>query len=162
MPSPHARPISSAAGFLRLLHGRPHPPVFQRPPLYAFGHGLSYSRTRYGKLTAATPKVTPTGTVEFKTTIANVSGPQDDEVVQVCARELSDRPNRPLRQLVAFRRVSLAPGAHTVVDLSIPTSELRHWDDASGASRVDPCAYAFDVGPASDQPELSTTVTVAP
>ena len=135
---------------------------FTGKPLYAFGYGLSYSHFAFEKLTADSPTVKPDGTIHLSVTVANTRGPRGDEVVQVYARELSSRPNRPLRQLVAFHRVTLQPGARSTVELTIPVSELRHWDDATHAFRVEPCAYAFDVGPSSDRPELSTTVTVAP
>ncbi len=134
---------------------------FTGTPLYAFGHGLSYTQFTYAAAKAASPTVANRGEIKLIVEVTN-SGPRDgDEVVQVYAREtgLTD-PTRPRQNLVGFQRITLAKGQKATVSITIPASALRHWDTAKKAYVVDAAVYELRVGAASDDIRLTVPVRV--
>ncbi|WP_433046577.1 beta-glucosidase family protein [Dactylosporangium sp. CS-033363] len=93
------------------------------PVLFPFGHGLSYTTFAYGPLTvdgpAATVEVTNTGDVP------------GDEVVQVYCTPHDWPVVAPTRRLVAFDRITLAPGETRTVTLTIPPWVMSYWHDGA-------------------------------
>ena len=130
-------------------------------PLYAFGHGLSYTTFAYNKLTISTETARPGDTITVKTTLKNTGSRAGDEVIQVYASAINPPVPMPLRQLVGFQRVSLNPGESKSVDIAVPADRLRRWDDVRHRYVIDPGDYRFVVGPASDQPLLEAKLKVS-
>lgn len=134
---------------------------FGGTPLYPFGHGLSYTTFGYRGLTARLAGG-PGGTVEAALTVTNTGQTASDEVVQLYAAARGDGPPRPHRQLIAHRRVHLAPGESRRVTLSAPASEaLGMYDVAHGRWTVPPGRYAIEAGASSADIRLTAEVTVA-
>ncbi|MDG4808202.1 glycoside hydrolase family 3 C-terminal domain-containing protein [Micromonospora sp. WMMD1120] len=97
-------------------------------PLYPFGHGLSYTRFRYGQLRTGGQAVGADGTITASVDVTNVGDRAGSEVVQLYAHQRTSRDVTPLRQLRAFQRVELAPGQTRTVTLRLPAADLAHWD----------------------------------
>lgn len=134
---------------------------FTGRPLFAFGHGLSYTRFEYGPAHVADSTVAATGTIHLRLDLVNTGPRNGDEVVQVYARPIDPTDALgPHQRLCAFQRVSVAKGATTAVDLTIPVQELRHWDTHTKSYVVDPGAYQLEVGAASDDIRVTTVVRV--
>ena len=134
---------------------------FTGKPLYAFGHGLSYTKFTYGAAKVTNPAVANNGTIQVSVDVTNAGARDGDEVVQVYAHEtgLTD-PTRPRQNLVGFQRISLAKGQKTTVSISMPASALRHWDTAKKDYVVDAAAYELRVGAASDDIRATLPVRV--
>jgi beta-glucosidase len=91
-------------------------------PLYPFGYGLSYGHFTYSDLKVDGEKA---GRITGTVTLANDGPRPGTETVQVYAhRNVSDL-SQPVRQLVAFRKVTLAPGESRRIDLSFPADRLE-------------------------------------
>ncbi len=109
-------------------HTRSHEPENQgrrywdeeSTPLFAFGHGLSYSVFEYGPLTVEGTTVS--------LTVTNVGLREADEVVQLYAGQRYGTASRPVRELKGFERITLAPGESRTVQF---TPELRYWNAAA-------------------------------
>ncbi|MFT3869347.1 MAG: glycoside hydrolase family 3 C-terminal domain-containing protein [Nibricoccus sp.] len=129
-------------------------------PLYAFGHGLSYTTFGYSKMIASANTTRAGDTLQFSVTVKNTGRRDGDEVVQLYASAVNPPVPMPLRQLVGFQRVSLKAGEARIVKLDVPVSRLQRWDEKANGYVVDAGEYRFVVGPASDQPLLETKVTV--
>ena len=86
-------------------------------PLFAFGHGLSYTRFRFSNLRLSRRAITPTETVTVSVDVQNVGDRPGDEVVQLYLRDLVASVARPVRELAGFERVTLQPGETRTVSL---------------------------------------------
>jgi beta-glucosidase len=133
---------------------------FPGDPLFAFGHGLSYTTFDYQKVTLSSPSANATDTITLTATVKNSGQRAGDEVVQVYAMAENPPVPMPLKQLVGFKRVSLQPGETRTVEISLPVAQLRRWDEQNNRYVVDAGKYEIAVGPASDQFALRTTLTV--
>jgi beta-glucosidase len=136
---------------------------FTGRPLFAFGHGLSYTTFRYGPVTVAPADAAPTDTIRLRVEVTNTGGRAGDEVVQVYARRpaITD-PTLPRVRLCGFRRVSVPQGGQATVEIDIPVSALRRWNHATQTYVVDPGACELQVGAASDDIRGAVTVQIKP
>jgi beta-glucosidase len=124
---------------------------FSGKPLYAFGHGLSYTTFTYedGKLANQRLAVDDTATVTF--TVKNSGERDGDDVAQLYFRHVDSKVPQPKQALCGFRRVSLKRGETTRVTIEVPTQRLRYWDAEAKRYVVEPGKYEFLVGRASDE-----------
>lgn len=125
---------------------------FTGQPLYAFGHGLSYSHFDYLELTYE-----PASTTAL-VTLHNSGARAGDEVVQVYARD--PRPGRPRLQLCGFARVHFAAGETRAVAVRISLRALRQWDEDRQCLVLDATRRELLAGPASDRLPLSRLLPV--
>ena len=128
-------------------------------PLFAFGHGLSYTTFRLSDLRLAEGAVEPDGVVAIRVTVENTGGRDGDETVQVYARPEAASLTRPVKQLVGYRRVSVPAGAAAEVEVVVPT---RRFGFVGRDLRfvVEPGPVRLWVGTASDDTPLEATVEV--
>lgn len=119
-------------------------------PLYPFGYGLSYTTFRYSDLTATGPA---DGEVHVEITVTNTGSIEADEVVQVYAGKPVSSVLRPVRKLVAFRRVHLKPGESARLAFDVPLDRLAvaPADDRAGTAGdqrpvIEPGLYQFAAG----------------
>ncbi len=96
-------------------------------PLYPFGYGLSYTSFSYSNFQL--PEELPAGeNLKVKVTVTNTGSVEGDEVVQLYAHDELASVVRPLKQLVDFKRITLAPGESREVELEVPYRQFGLWD----------------------------------
>jgi beta-glucosidase len=139
-----------------VIGGRQTYLYFEGTPLFPFGHGLSYASFGYGDLTARVRD----GSVTVSFTVTNTGEVSADEVAQLYVRAQDPSVPRPRRELLAHRRLTLAPGASDRVAFEVPLSALAFWDVAHDRWRLEPGPYALLVGASSEDVRLSTTVVL--
>ncbi|WP_216851580.1 glycoside hydrolase family 3 N-terminal domain-containing protein [Herbiconiux sp. VKM Ac-2851] len=127
-------------------------------PLYAFGHGLSYTSFEYGTIEVMTPTVEPSGMLQLALTVRNTGAVTGAETVQVYLRLPGVGVTRPEQQLAAFAKVPLQPGEERTVSFDIPVTQLG-FTSAEGRYVIDPGAVEIRVGSASD--DIRRTATAA-
>ncbi|OAD97624.1 glycoside hydrolase family 3 N-terminal domain-containing protein [Arthrobacter sp. OY3WO11] len=91
-------------------------------PLFAFGHGLSYTTF---EATLEEVTVTPEE-VTVRATVHNTGTTDGDTVLQVYARDEAATIVRPVRQLIEFQRISVPAGEQETLDFTIPLSRLAY------------------------------------
>lgn len=94
-------------------------------PLYAFGHGLSYSSFDIALDESAEPAVEEIdGLLRARLAVSNTSAVDGETVVQLYARDEAATVVRPVRQLLGFTRLALAAGETRRVLLEAPVERL--------------------------------------
>lgn len=88
-------------------------------PLFPFGHGLSYTSVEYSSPSVSTGRMALDGTVEYSVTVTNTGGRAGAEVVQLYASDPVGEVVRPLKQLIGFAKVELAPGESARVTFEV-------------------------------------------
>jgi beta-glucosidase len=91
--------------------------------LFPFGHGLTYGTIEYGDLRLPA-RMAWDGTLEVSATVANTGRRAAEEVVQLYVRDRVASITRPVRELKAFRKVALAPGARETVRFTLRRADL--------------------------------------
>ncbi|MFH9817406.1 glycoside hydrolase family 3 C-terminal domain-containing protein [Streptomyces sp. NPDC017230] len=129
---------------------------FEGTPLFPFGHGLSYTSFAYADLVVRAGD----GKVSVSFTVTNTGSVTADEVAQLYVRAENPSVPRPRRELLAHRRLTLAPGAAAEVAFELPLSALAFWDVAHDRWRLEPGPYALLVGASSEDVRLSATVAL--
>ncbi|MFI2379846.1 glycoside hydrolase family 3 C-terminal domain-containing protein [Streptomyces sp. NPDC018964] len=129
---------------------------FEGTPLFPFGHGLSYAGFSYGKLTADVDD----SAVRVSLTVTNTGDVTADEVPQLYVRAVNPSVPRPRRELLAHRRVTLAPGESAGLSFVLPLSAFAFWDVAVGRWRVEPGAYELLAGASSEDVRARATITL--
>ncbi len=123
---------------------------FEGQPLYAFGHGLSYTKFAYSGLKLDRGNVAADGSLVATVTIRNVGKRAGDEIVQLYLRPLDPRRPRALKELRGIERVSLKPGESRQVRFTVkPDRDLTIYDDEKKAYAVDPGRFELQVGASS-------------
>ena len=118
-------------------------------PLFAFGHGLSYTEFRYGNLAVKPAALDAKGRLTVNVDVENIGRRAGDEVVQLYVRAIDSHVSRPRLQLRGFRRVPLAAGEKKNVTFILPAKQLAYYDVAGHAFRVEPGEYELLVGGSS-------------
>ena len=118
----------SARGYYK-KPGTPDKPgrdyVFAQPgPLYAFGHGLSYTAFAYSDLTVTPGAVPANGRVEVSVTVANTGARAGQEVVQLYLTDAFSRITPLVRRLRGFRKIALKPGESRRVSFTLDRKDF--------------------------------------
>ena len=93
--------------------------------LYPFGHGLTYGRIGYDGLKLDRPTLAWDDSIEFAATITNSGARAAEELVQLYIRDRVASITRPVRELKAFRKVKLVPGASQTVRFTLRRTDLE-------------------------------------
>ena len=124
-------------------------------PLYGFGHGLSYTSFGFDGIQGNDTLKSGT-TLQCSVELSNTGKWTGEEVVQVyVSRENTPVYTYPLKKLVAFKKVKLAPGEKKRVEFNIPPRELSVREN--GNWRMLTGKYTLFIG--SGQPGLAKGVT---
>ena len=126
-------------------------------PLFAFGHGLSYTTFKLGKAVANTQELTPTTQITITVPVTNTGNRAGSETVQLYIAANDSKVERPVKELKAFQKVYLQPGETRNVTLTIGKDALSYYDEMSGQWRADAGKYEAQIGTASNK--LSTNYT---
>ena len=126
-------------------------------PLFAFGHGLSYTTFEIGKALADKKTMTADEKISFTVKVKNTGSRAGAEVVQLYINDIKSSLPRPVKELKTFQKVYLQPGESKDVTLTIDKSALSFYDDRVGEWVAEPGEFKALIGNASDH--ISTSVS---
>jgi beta-glucosidase len=135
---------------------------FKGEPLYAFGHGLSYTTFTYANLRTSTDAPGANDTVMVSVDVTNSGTRTGDEVVQLYVQHVGSSVERPTRDLRGYRRLTLRPGETRTVQMPLAIASLAYWDAAAHRWVVERDQVRLQVGASSADSRLDHTIRVAP
>ncbi|MCU0454416.1 MAG: glycoside hydrolase family 3 C-terminal domain-containing protein [Bacteroidetes bacterium] len=100
---------------------------FAGKPLYPFGYGLSYTTFAYDALSIPV-RATTGATITASVTVRNTGSRSGEEVVQWYVSLEGGSGPAPLRSLVGFERISLAPGESRLINRVFTPRDLASVD----------------------------------
>ena len=133
---------------------------FKGVPLYAFGHGLSYTQFKYSNLKLSQPKTNATGEVSVSFDLQNAGTRAGSEVAQMYVHQAKSNVVQPIMSLRGFQRVVLEPGETKHLTISLPASQLSYYDVTTHKFIVAPGMFKVMIGSASDDIRLRADLEV--
>lgn len=133
---------------------------FKGVPLYAFGHGLSYTQFKYSNLKLSQTRTTATGEVDVSFDLQNAGAQTGSEVAQMYVHQVKSTVVQPIKSLRGFQRVTLEPGETKHVVLALPVSQLSYYDVVTHNFVVAPGMFNVMIGSSSDDIRLRTDLEV--
>ena len=120
-------------------------------PLFAFGHGLSYTTFKLGKLTADKTDMTEGDEITFTIPVTNTGKMAGAETIQLYISDLEASVDRPVKELKAFQKVFLQSGETQQVSLTIDKRALSFYDEANSQWKAEPGTFEALAGTSSDK-----------
>jgi len=123
--------------------------------LFPFGHGLSYTNFSYANLRVTSAAA---GTLAVTLDVTNTGTREGDEVVQLYATPPAASHPREIRALCGFTRVHLKSGETRTVNLAVPATALRRWNEEKKAYAIPSGDWTIVAGASSA--DVRQTVSV--
>ncbi len=127
-------------------------------PLFPFGHGLSYAAATWLDVSAEDATWPTDGSCRVRVTLRNDTDRATSEVVQVYLHDPVAEVARPVQQLIAAKRIDLAPGQTRTLEIGLH-ADLTSYTGRAGRRIVEPGEVELRVGTSSAQ--IVTTLRCA-
>lgn len=132
---------------------------FKGKPLYAFGHGLSYTNFKYNSIETNWETIAKNGELKVTISITNTGDKDGDEVVQLYVKQLDSKVERPEKELKSFQRVFFKAGETKKVTLFLKSKDLEYWNTTKQQFELEKNTIEIQVGSASDKILLTKKIT---
>jgi beta-glucosidase len=133
---------------------------FDGPPLYPFGHGLSYTTFAYDSLRVSADTLAVDGTDTVRVNVTNTGRRAGDEVVQLYVQHVASAVPRPRQDLRGYQRITLAPGETRTVTFPLAATSLAYWNVTTHAWTIEREPIRLEVGASSADIRLDRVITV--
>lgn len=163
LPVSLPRSVGQVPNHVGLRAGGDHPMFYgdyidaPASPLFAFGHGLSYTTFAYSDL--AVQAKSTTEPIEVSIEVHNTGEHAGDEVVQLYYRDLVASVARPNRMLLGFTHLSLTPGQARRATFTVHPSRLAFYDPGMRFV-TEPGAFTFSIGASSVDIRAEKTIVL--
>jgi len=117
-------------------------------PLFAFGHGLSYTTYTYGELNIDKSEITANDSIKVSIPITNTGKMAGEEVVQLYIHDKVSTGVRPIKELKDFVKIHLEPNETKSVIFTITKEDLQYYNPDL-KKVVEPGEFTVFVGPNS-------------
>jgi beta-glucosidase len=119
-------------------------------PLYAFGHGLSYTTFSYGDISLSNSTLKGAGKITATISVTNNGSYDGEETVQLYLRDMVGSVTRPVKELKDFQKVFLRRGESKQVSFTIDVEDLKFYD-INMKWTAEPGEFRVFIGGSSDQ-----------
>ncbi|MBO8131975.1 MAG: glycoside hydrolase family 3 C-terminal domain-containing protein [Candidatus Marinimicrobia bacterium] len=127
---------------------------FDKPVLFPFGHGLSYTTFEYKGLKFNSSKIKSDEEIKISFKVKNTGKLKGDEVVQVYVRAVDASFKVPKKQLKRFKRITLLPGKSEIIEFSIPADELSFYNTRTNRLEIFKGKWEIMIGSSSEDIRL--------
>jgi beta-glucosidase len=93
-------------------------------PLFPFGYGLSYTTYKYDNIKSEKPQINKGESQTITVDVENTGKMDGEEVVQLYLSQDVCRISRPIKQLIAFKRVVLKAGEKQTVTFTVTPQDM--------------------------------------
>lgn len=124
-------------------------------PLFPFGHGLSYTTFAMENLSITKAE----NKASVKVTVKNTGNVAGAEVVQVYVKDDVASVERPEKELKAFSKVFLDPGASKEIELELNDNAFQYYDETKKQWVLEPGKFTIFVGSSATDIKLTGEVT---
>ncbi len=100
-------------------------------PLFAFGHGLSYTTFEFGKVKQTAKEMGRGGTLSFLVPVMNTGDQAGAAVIQLYVADKQCSVERSIKELKVFQKILLQPGEQRLVTLTINEDALKFYDETT-------------------------------
>ncbi len=119
------------------------------PPLFPFGHGLSYTAFKYGNLKVSPARAKAGAKVTVTVDVQNTGKVAGQEVVQLYVADPQSALPRPPKELKGFAKVDLNPGQTKTLKFTLDRRAFSYYDPAAKSWVAEPGAFEILVGSSS-------------
>jgi len=133
----------------------------QVEPLFAFGHGLSYTTFEYKNLELSSQVLAEGATLSVSCEITNLGDQSGSEAVQLYLSHQNPRLVRPPQELKGFAKVKLAPGETKRVAIELPAKACCFYDPEVHDWVFEPGNFRVLLGASSRDIRLAGAFTTA-
>lgn len=124
--------------------------VFSSPdPLWPFGFGLGYTTFSYESMQLSSDSLNFNDELKVKVNVKNTGEREGKEVVQIYIRDEYCSIARPIKELKAFKKVSIAPGETKQVELVIKIKDCGYYNN-KGKYLMEPGYFDIMAGRSSN------------
>ncbi len=127
-------------------------------PLFAFGHGLSYTTFSYSEAEISRTTMSENGKVTVSVNVTNTGDREGKEIVQLYIGDDECSVERPVMELKAFRKVSIKPGETVRVSFPVNADMLKFY--GTDGWTLEKGSFTAYVGAASDDIRTSVKFNV--
>ena len=127
-------------------------------PLFAFGHGLSYTTFSYSEADISRTTMSENGKVTVSVNVTNTGDREGKEIVQLYIGDDECSVERPVMELKAFRKVSIKPGETVRVSFPVNADMLKFY--GTDGWTLEKGSFTAYVGAASDDIRTSVKFNV--
>ncbi len=129
-------------------------------PLFAFGHGLSYTTYDYRNLTVNRTRIRDDESLIVRVQVKNTGDRPGQEIVQLYVRDLICTVQRPEMELKAFEKVALGPGEEKTVTMMLHQRAFAFYDEKMADWRVESGEFDVLIGRSSRDIVLTSRIYV--
>ncbi|NQV50655.1 MAG: fibronectin type III-like domain-contianing protein, partial [Candidatus Marinimicrobia bacterium] len=124
-------------------------------PLYAFGHGLSYTSFEYSDLQLSSRNIKAGENIEITLSVKNTGERAGSEIVQLYLNDSKSSVIRPEKELKGFSKMQLEPGESKEVRMTLKAEDLMFWDKTTSDWKAEAGKFNVLVGASSRDIRLS-------
>ncbi|WP_264565809.1 glycoside hydrolase family 3 C-terminal domain-containing protein [Flavobacterium sp. N3904] len=133
---------------------------FQGKPLYAFGHGLSYTNFAYNSIATNKEILEKDKDLTVSVSVTNSGKRDGEEVVQLYVKSIDSAIQQPIKALKSFQRVALKAGETKTVVLTLKAKKLEYWNANKQQFELEKGQIEIQVGSASDKILLTKKISI--
>ncbi|MBE5960755.1 MAG: glycosyl hydrolase [Lachnospiraceae bacterium] len=134
--------------------------TYQVEPLFAFGHGLSYTTFELGQVWINKEEKAEDVTVEISLVIRNSGKRDGKEVIQIYVSNCGKNCGCPKKELRAFEKVELKAGEERIVTFHLKKEAFSYYKEEKQIFSSEKGEYDILIGFASDAIEKSEKVVL--
>jgi len=129
-------------------------------PLFPFGFGLSYTNFRISNIKLSSQKISTDEILKVSVDVSNTGDKKGATVVQLYVSEKKPIVIRPVKELKAFKKLTLNPGETQSVDLYLDNDAFAFWSDETKKWTVNPGDFDILIGQSSRDISSKMTINV--